>query len=145
MKKLTFILAAVFTIGWSSCFTTDSNDPANKVLADTSHFTTLAWADSVVSFGTAKMGEKINVAFRFTNTGKYPLFLTAVRAGCGCTVPDYTKGAIPPGGQGVVTGAFDTNKAHEGEVRKSIFVTANTKGKISHTLVFTGTIEQAAK
>lgn len=143
--KLTLIVAAAITVCWCSCFTLDNRDPASSVLTDTAHFTTLNWADSVVSFGTARMGEKVNVTFRFTNTGRYPLILASVRAGCGCTVPDYTKGAIPPGGQGVVTGAFDTNKAHEGEVRKSIFVTANTKGKISHTLVFTGTIEQAVK
>ena len=91
------------------------------------------------------MGEKIKVVFRFKNSGTKPLVLAEVKAGCGCTVPDYTKGAIAPGAQGEVTGAFDSNKSHTGEVRKSIFVTANTHDKTNHTLIFTGLIKEVAK
>jgi len=55
-------------------------------------------------------------------------------------VPDYTKEAIPPGGEGFVAGAFDSKKAHEGVVSKSIFVTTNTWNGINQTLVFRGII-----
>jgi hypothetical protein len=113
-----------------------------KILADTAGYTTLAWQDSVVQFGKAPMGEMVQIKFHFRNTGTHPLYLANVRAGCGCTVPDYTKGAIPPGGEGDVTGAFDTKLAHVGEVRKAIFVTANTRYKTSHTLIFTGQITE---
>lgn len=115
-------------------------ETGKKVLADTASYTDIQWEDSVVSFGHIKMGEEVMVRFRFRNTGKHPLFLTNVKAGCGCTVPDYTKGAIAPGATGEVTGAFNSKKAAEGEVRKAIFVTTNTHGKTNHTLIFTGLV-----
>jgi hypothetical protein len=144
--KRTIIAAALSSILWISCDmggTEEKEEKAAKViLADTSHYTTMEWKDTVVNFAPITMGEKATVSFKFRNTGKYPLILTNVKAGCGCTVPGYTKGAIPPGAEGEVTGEFDSNKSHEGEVRKNIYVTTNTHGKTSHTLIFAGYIER---
>jgi hypothetical protein len=142
--KQSILFAALLGITWISCIDKPEDPASAKILADTSKYTTIQWMDTVVNFGTINMGEQIKVAFKFKNTGNQPLFLTNVRAGCGCTVPDYTKGAIAPGAEGMVTGAFDSNKAHAGEVRKSIFATTNTRNKTSHTLIFTGVIKEAA-
>ena len=109
--------------------------------ADSANFTKVQWLDSVVNFGTMQMGETKTISFRMKNIGNKPLFLTNVKAGCGCTVADFTKGAIAPGAEGVVTGEFDSNKSQTGEVHKSIFVTTNTLNGINQTLVFTGKIE----
>jgi hypothetical protein len=111
--------------------------------ADSSNFTEIEWLDSVVNFGTMSMGETKVVTFRMRNIGNKPLTISNVQAGCGCTVPDFTKGAIAPGAVGFVSGSFDSNKAHPGEVRKSIFVTTNTRNGINKTLTFTGIIEPA--
>ena len=139
-----FFLLALTAITWSSCVSKDPKDAAaEKIMADTARYTNIQWIDSVVNFGSINMGEKIRIAFHFRNTGNKPLFLANVKAGCGCTVPDYTRGAIPPGGEGEVTGAFDSNKEHAGEVRKAIFVTTNTSNKKEHTLIFTGVIKEA--
>lgn len=108
--------------------------------ADSTNFTEIQWLDSIVNFGSIPMGETTVVTFRMRNIGKRPLTISNVQAGCGCTVPDYTKGAIAPGAEGFVSGSFDSNKAHPGEVRKSIFVTTNTKNGINKTLLFTGII-----
>jgi len=111
--------------------------------ADSSNFTEIQWLDTIVNFGTMPMGETKVVTFRMRNIGNKPLTISNVQAGCGCTVPDYTKGAIAPGAVGFVSGSFDSNKAHPGEVRKSIFVTTNSKNGINKTLIFTGIIESA--
>lgn len=108
--------------------------------ADSSNFTEIQWLDSIVNFGSIPMGETTVVTFRMKNIGTKPLIISNVQAGCGCTVPDYTKNAIAPGGEGFVSGSFDSNKAHPGEVRKSIFVTTNTRNGINKTLLFTGII-----
>lgn len=108
--------------------------------ADSTNFTEIQWLDSIVNFGSIPMGETTVVTFRMKNIGTKPLTISNVQAGCSCTVPDYTKNAIPPGGEGFVMGSFDSNKAHPGEVRKSIFVTTNTKNGINKTLLFTGII-----
>jgi hypothetical protein len=110
---------------------------------DSAKLTSVQWLDSVVNFGTISMGEKIEVKFRFKNIGTQPLTIQSVKAGCGCTAPDYTKEAVPPGGEGEVTGAFDSNKVTEGEVRKTISVVMNTKPYPDHILVFSGTIRKA--
>lgn len=143
MKKGSFILMMI-SIAWVSCVNNNPKDAAaEKIMADTARYTNIQWTDSVVNFGSINMGEQIKIAFHFRNTGNQPLFLANVKAGCGCTVPDYTRGAIPPGGEGEVTGAFDSNKAHAGEVRKAIFVTTNTYNKKEHTLIFTGLIKES--
>ena len=143
-KYLSFILlpfiAATILVSCNS-----SGNRPNPVMTDTARFTTIQWLDSVVNFGTIQKGETIKVAFRFRNTGLHPLLITNVRAGCGCTVPEYTQQPVAPGAEGVVTGSFDSNKAQAGEVRKSIFVTANTGQKSSHTLIFTGLVKEKAE
>ncbi len=117
--------------------------PQQQASVDSTKLTNVQWLDSVVNFGSISMGEKIEVKFRFKNTGSQPLMIQSVKAGCGCTAPDYTKEAIPPGGEGEVTGAFDSNKVTEGEVRKTISVVMNTTPYPDHILVFSGTIRKA--
>jgi hypothetical protein len=137
--------AAIFSIAWFSCTGVDSsgNNPNTKVPADTASFTNIHWLDSILDFGTINKGEQVKIVYRFTNSGNHPLILSEVRPGCGCTaVLDFTKGAIAPGVNGFVTGLFDTNKSPAGDVRKTIFVTANTRNKNRHTLIFTGTIKE---
>ena len=143
MKPL-LALAMMISMACISCHTEEAVGIDAKEMADTTTYTTVQWIDSVVNFGSIPMGEKAQVAFRFRNTGAKPLYIANVRAGCGCTVADFTKGAIAPGREGVVTGAFDSNKSHPGEVRKNIFVTTNTKNGKDHTLIFTGLIKEKA-
>lgn len=135
--KITFFASVILAM--ASC-----TGNTSKNAADTSAYTKIQWLDSIVNFGTADMGQVVQVVFHFRNTGDKPLFLTNVKAGCGCTVPDYTKGAIAPGQEGVVTGAFDTGKSQHGKVSKNIFVTTNTQSRTEHTLTFTGIIAEKA-
>ncbi len=113
-----------------------------KVQADTANYTDIQWLDSMVNFGSIRFGEHVNVQFRFKNTGNKPLIITNVVASCGCTVPDFTKTPVAPGAEGMVTGAFDSNRAHPGTVRKTIMVTANTRNKQQFELIFNGDIKE---
>jgi hypothetical protein len=47
-------------------------------------------------FGDMTLYEDQTHAFVFRNTTSEPLFIDNVRAGCGCTVPDWTEQAIQP-------------------------------------------------
>lgn len=144
MKYVIVLFAAAsFAACGGSEQTMQKAQELEKVQKDTARYTTIAWVDSLVNFGEIKMGEQTEVKFHFKNTGQYPLILTNVAAGCGCTVPSYTKEPVAPGGEGVVTAAFDSNKAHPGTVRKNIMVTANTAPKQQFELVFTGDIKEA--
>ncbi|HJV19555.1 MAG TPA: DUF1573 domain-containing protein [Sediminibacterium sp.] len=141
MKQMAFYL--LLLTGSASC-NNSGNDAAvpAQATAATEALTTISYTDTVVNFGSINMGEQAQIKFEFTNTGNQPLFLTNVRPGCGCTVAEYTRGAIPPGGKGSVIAAFDSNKAHPGSVSKSISVTSNTSNGSIHTLSFNGEIKE---
>ena len=130
-----FILPIVFF----AC--NNADQPANAATAspatgsDSSSLTTIQWIDSVKNLGRITEGQKLQISFRFKNTGTKPLIIQSVRPGCGCTVADYPKEPIAPGGEGEITGSFDS-QGRENLQRKEIAVTANTKGSANHTLFF---------
>ena len=47
-----------------------------KAAADTLNYTEIQWIDSVANFGTVKMGEKVEVKFKFKNVGTKTTFKT---------------------------------------------------------------------
>ena len=130
-----FILSIVFF----AC--NNADQPANATTvssaagSDTSSLTTIQWIDSIKNLGRITEGQKLQISFRFKNTGTKPLIIQSVRPGCGCTVADYPKEPIAPGGEGEITGSFDS-QGRENLQRKEIAVTANTKGSAHHTLFF---------
>lgn len=142
MKRIVVIVAVISCL-LMACAGPDKTAPAaDSHLADTANYTTIQWLDSMVNFGTITQGEKIQLKFRFKNTGNKPLFITNVRAGCGCTVPSYTKEAVAPGAEGEVTAAFDTNRSAVGDTRKTVVVHTNTRNGSEHSLIFTGHVKE---
>ena len=132
MKKIIIILIAGVSI--ISCNTNDkkagsialSKEEKEKALTDTSHFTRVQWLDSTYKdLGKVKEGDQVDVAFRFKNAGNTNLVITDVTASCGCTVPEKPEKAFAPGEEGVIKARFDSRDKH-GEVRKMVYVTANT-------------------
>lgn len=118
-------------------------DPASVVLPakDSSNFTTIQWLDSSKSLGTIESGQVLKINYRFRNSGTKPLVITNVQPGCGCTVADYPKAPIAPGGEGEILASFDS-KGKEGQQKKNITVYANTANEI-HTLWFDVMINKA--
>jgi len=54
-----------------------------------------------------------------------PLIIATVQASCGCTTPDWTKDAIPPGQTGFIKATFSA--ASPGVFDKTVTVTANVE------------------
>ncbi|MCS7036771.1 MAG: DUF1573 domain-containing protein [Saprospiraceae bacterium] len=76
-------------------------------------------------FGEVREGEVVEHEFVFRNTGKVPLSILNARSSCGCTVPDWPKDPIPPGGTGKIKARFNTEGKTK-EQKKAILITANT-------------------
>ena len=76
-------------------------------------------------FGTINEGQSVEYTYVVKNTGEAPLLIQKAEPSCGCTVPDWTKAPIPPGGSGFVKAKFDSS-GKPGVQNKSITVTANT-------------------
>ncbi len=85
--------------------------------------TTVEWEGVVHDFGEIVQGTPVTHTFKVVNTGAEPLNISNVKASCGCTATDYTKEAIPPGGEGFVQARY--NAAAAGVFNKSVTVTYN--------------------
>ncbi|MEO6883895.1 MAG: DUF1573 domain-containing protein [Bacteroidia bacterium] len=95
---------------------TKGNDKsgATFVLAETSH-----------DFGNITQGEKVSYAFKFRNTGSSDLVISSAVGSCGCTVPEYPKGAVHAGADGVVNVVFDS-VGKSGKVEKTVTIVTNS-------------------
>lgn len=76
-------------------------------------------------FGEVREGVIVEHDFVFKNTGKVPLSIVEARSSCGCTVPEWPKDPIPPGGKGKIKASFNT-EGKPNEQKKLIYITANT-------------------
>ena len=82
---------------------------------------TIAWNETVHDFGTVTQNKPATVTFTFKNTGESPVVVTTARSSCGCTVAEYTKEPVKPGGSGVVKATYNSAKA--GSFTKTVSVT----------------------
>lgn len=125
-------------------FKSDKNANTNaEEKIDSTKLTTVAFTDSTQNFGTVKKGTQVKLVYHFTNTGKFPLYITNVEPSCGCTVADYSKEAILPGKSGTINAVFDSNHGTAGSVRKSIIVSSNTTNAPNYVLAFIGEIAES--
>ncbi len=117
-------------------------EPALVAQIDTAHYTLIKWKDSLIDFGTIKLGDSIHLKYRFTNVGKTPLFILQAKPGCGCTVTNFSKDAIMPGKSSVITATLKSG-FHTGEINKTITVVTNTKEHTNSVLIMRGVIQPA--
>jgi hypothetical protein len=93
------------------------------------------------NFGTVKKeGGNVSAVFTITNRTKIPVLLSEVRASCGCTTPDWTKGPIEPGKTGTVTATY--NPTGVGPFEKSVTINVSEGDKTEMIVVkIKGTVE----
>lgn len=108
---------------------------APAALSDSANYTSIQWIDSVKEMGSIREGQKMEVSFRFRNTGSKPLVIANAQPSCGCTVPEKPEKPVMPGEEGLIKAVFDS-EGRSGTNHKTITVTANTTGTTSHVLEF---------
>jgi hypothetical protein len=84
----------------------------------------IAFESKTVDLGTVVKGQPVKKTITFVNTGKAPLTLTAVKAGCGCTTIDGWEQTVAPSQQGGFQVKLDTERFF-GEITKTIDVESN--------------------
>jgi hypothetical protein len=90
-------------------------------------------------YGEVFMHGDGNCVFTFTNTGNEPLLLTNVRAGCGCTVPQWPREPLLPGDSAEIKVRYTTlNRPHQ--INRSIVVTSNATNKPTQVLRLKGSV-----
>jgi hypothetical protein len=97
----------------------------------------LQWDNPDQNF-LAKVTDRTIVAkYRFTNTGKEPVTIEAVRTSCGCTTATLAKKDYSPGESGEIEARFDLG-GRVGHQEKAILVTtkeARQKPSVLHLVV----------
>jgi len=90
--------------------------------------TTVNFTQYEHDFGKIKQDSENKYMFKFTNTGKEPMIIETANGSCGCTVPNYPKAPIPPGGTGEIEVVYKPGKQENAQT-KTVTVIANTEPK----------------
>ena len=92
--------------------------------------TIIQWIDTAKNLGKVREGEKIEISYRFRNTGNEILIINNIVVSCGCTVAEKPEAPIAPGAEGAIKATFDT-KGRVGTNHKTMAVYTNTKEAVS--------------
>ena len=85
----------------------------------------IQFEEETYDFGTIKEGEKISHDFKFRNTGNAELIIRSGSGSCGCTVPEWPKDPVPPGGSGAIKVTFNS-EGKSGMQHKNVTIVSNT-------------------
>jgi hypothetical protein len=118
--------------------------PAKLAQIDTNNYTTVQWERPDRNFGTITEGDSVVMHFKFTNTGAHPLFISAVKPSCGCTMPRYPEEPVMPGASAEMRVTFNSIN-YPGEAHKTVVVTTNTSNGVKHVLTMTGRVLEKGK
>lgn len=77
-------------------------------------------------FGRITEGESLTYSFHFRNKGKSDLVISGCSASCGCTVADYPRERIKPGGEGYIAVSFNS-RGKVGQQYQEVTVTSNAQ------------------
>ena len=120
MKKLLFIFLALLS------YTT----------LQAKKYPEIKFEKTTIELGTFSMDEPVQkCVFKFTNTGKAKLVINQVHTSCGCTVADYPKDFISPGGTGEITITYNGAGKMPGRFKKSIQVFTNSKNEMTRIYI----------
>lgn len=90
----------------------------------------IVFEETEYDFGIVSEGEKVGWYFTFRNEGGSDLIITNARASCGCTVPEYSREPIPPGGEGKIKVIYDSS-GRSGREMKTVTIESNAVNNIN--------------
>lgn len=134
--KVFFSLLPVMMVALSTApFSLESLAAKNSDLAPE-----LTVREAVYDFGTLLEGDKAVHTFIVENTGDTPFMIEKIKAPCGCTTADYTRGEIAPGAEGEVTLQVNTKGYGGRKITKAATVIASDPKVMGVKLRMTGNV-----
>lgn len=124
--------------------TTDDSRPTSNTDSDTrtiqgapaKKYPEITFEKTTVDFGLFSQDQTLHTCvFKFTNTGKAKLVINYVGTSCGCTVADYPKDYISPGGTGEIRVTYDSKGKIPGKFRKVIQIYTNCKDDLTRLYI----------
>ncbi len=87
----------------------------------------IEFKEETINYGEVEKGKDNGIrVFEFTNTGDEPLYIKNAKSSCGCTVPEWPKEPIAPGGKGQIKVQYNMNP---GPISKTITIETNAINK----------------
>lgn len=128
-----FVLTSLFLTGSCKKETSDARivfpEKINKGNKAEKNFPVMTFETPEHDFGIINSGDQVVYDFKFKNTGKTDLVISNAKGSCGCTVPEFSREPIKPGGSGIIKVSF-SSVGKLGTQSKSVRITANTfKGR----------------
>jgi hypothetical protein len=131
MKIIPAILVMAFLF---ACNSEEKKAAVDNIVPEPGALTTIQWLDTARSIGKITEGEKVEITYRFVNSGDKPLVIQSIGVSCGCTVAEKPGELFAPGKGGVIKAVFDS-KGRLGSNHKTVTVYANTEQPM-HPLTF---------
>ncbi|TAH43303.1 MAG: DUF1573 domain-containing protein [Bacteroidetes bacterium] len=138
MKSLKF-LSLFFVLSFVGILSTNAQE---AVKTDNPNAAEITFESDVHDYGTIKVGADGSCEFKFKNTGKEPLIISAAKGSCGCTVPTYPKEPIMANQTGIIKVHYDTKRV--GAFTKTVTITSNAKTE-SKVITIKGLVEGVAE
>ncbi|MDB4285692.1 DUF1573 domain-containing protein [bacterium] len=91
--------------------------------------------------GSIIEGEKMDITYKFTNTGGSDLVIESVKASCGCTATSPKDKIIAPGASSEIIATFDS-RGRKGNQKKTITVKSNDPDQRAIILSLEALVEQ---
>jgi len=103
----------------------------------------LKFEEMTHDFGNMKKNTTASTEFVFTNTGKSPLNIRAMKPNCGCTISKLEKFDFAPGESGAVKVDFDST-GRRGTQQKSIVIFSNDPSAPTQRLIIKARVEDVS-
>lgn len=135
MKKIIFIAFVSIAMVFTSCTKGKASDKVKaenvKVAEERDSkivqgYPIVEWNKTEHDFGIIEQGDKVETIFTLTNVGKSDLVVTNAKGSCGCTVPEWPKGAIAPGESADIKVVFNS-RAKKNKTSNTVTLTTNTE------------------
>jgi len=96
----------------------------------------IKYEQTTIDVGTFSQDDPVQkCTFKFYNVGEAKLYINYVHTSCGCTVADFPKDPISPGGSGEITVTYDGTHKMPGKFKKTIQVFSNCKDELSRVYI----------
>ena len=96
----------------------------------------IKYEQTTIDLGTFSQDDPVQkCTFKFYNVGDAKLYINYVHPSCGCTVADFPKEAISPGGSGEITVTYNGTNKMPGKFKKTIQVFTNSKDELSRIFI----------
>lgn len=132
MKNRYLVYIFILVFGVSACHSERESD-LQKGTVEVGDQNEVSNESPVITFaamdkdlGVLSEGEQVVTYFKYENTGDAPLIIQTIKAGCGCTVPEWNKEPLKPGDSEDIKVIFDT-RGKRGNQNIRISVNSNAR------------------